>query len=193
MINVHTKFGRLVVNHFILFLKCLKVNLNLLKYRLQFLWICCKIKQSLIRRRVSKKVTNGYTMIFGPGKKHLFLVISSTDTDTLVLSLYQCVETRITGVFWLLSQPLPHLVGHHCDFRTSLREFLDPVVNRFTQQTLSAVNRKYSLWISFAFSSFAQKKKHTTELCSSVVYSSRTVAISNTETSFWTCACMSAT
>jgi hypothetical protein len=42
-------------------------------------------------------------------KKHLFLNMSSIHTDTLVPSLYQCVETRSTEVFWLLSQPLPHL------------------------------------------------------------------------------------
>jgi hypothetical protein len=33
--------------------------------------------------------------------KHLFLNISSNDNDTLVSSLYQCVETRSIGVFWL--------------------------------------------------------------------------------------------
>jgi hypothetical protein len=42
-------------------------------------------------------------------KKHLFLNISSTNIETLVQSLYQCVKTRSTEVFWLLSQPLPHL------------------------------------------------------------------------------------
>jgi hypothetical protein len=36
-------------------------------------------------------------------KKHLFLDISSTNIDTLVPSLYQCVETRSIEVFWLLS------------------------------------------------------------------------------------------
>jgi hypothetical protein len=42
-------------------------------------------------------------------KKHLFLDISSTNIDTFVPSLYQCVETRSIEVFVLLSQPLPHL------------------------------------------------------------------------------------
>jgi hypothetical protein len=42
-------------------------------------------------------------------KKQLFLDISSTNIDTLAPSLYQCVETRSMEVFWLLSQPLPHL------------------------------------------------------------------------------------
>jgi hypothetical protein len=41
-------------------------------------------------------------------KKHLFLNISS-NTNTLVPSLYQCVETCSIEVFPLLSQPLPHL------------------------------------------------------------------------------------
>jgi hypothetical protein len=30
-------------------------------------------------------------------------------SSTLAPSLYQCVETRNTEVFWLLSQPLQHL------------------------------------------------------------------------------------
>jgi hypothetical protein len=42
-------------------------------------------------------------------KKHFFLHISSTNIDTLVPSLYQCVETRGIEVYRLLSQPLPHL------------------------------------------------------------------------------------
>jgi hypothetical protein len=42
-------------------------------------------------------------------KKHLFLDISSTNIDTLIQSLYQCVETRCIKVFWLLFQPLPRL------------------------------------------------------------------------------------
>jgi hypothetical protein len=37
------------------------------------------------------------------------LDISTTNIDTLVPLLYQCVKTRSVQVFWLLSQPLPHL------------------------------------------------------------------------------------
>jgi hypothetical protein len=39
----------------------------------------------------------------------LFLDISSTNIDTLVLPLYYYVETRSTETFWLLSQPHSHL------------------------------------------------------------------------------------
>jgi hypothetical protein len=42
------------------------------------------------------------------GKK-IFLDISSTTIDTVVLPLCQCVETRSTEVFRLLSRPFPHL------------------------------------------------------------------------------------
>jgi hypothetical protein len=41
--------------------------------------------------------------------KHLFLDMSSTNTDIYVPSLYYCIQTRSVEVFWLLSQPLPHL------------------------------------------------------------------------------------
>jgi hypothetical protein len=78
------------------------------------------------------------------GEKHLFLNISFTNTDTPVPSLYQCVETRSIEVFWLLSLPLPHL---HLNFFTSktVVTFLDPVVNRFTRQTLPILNREHFL------------------------------------------------
>jgi hypothetical protein len=45
-------------------------------------------------------------------KKHLFLDISST-IDTLAPSLYQCVQTLGTEIFWLLSHCQPH---HHLRF-----------------------------------------------------------------------------
>jgi hypothetical protein len=71
--------------------------------------------------------------------KHLFLDISSININTLVPSLYQSVETRNVKVFRLLSQPLPHL---RVNFLVISETFLDPLVNRFTRQTLPTVNRK---------------------------------------------------
>jgi hypothetical protein len=59
-------------------------------------------------------------------EKHLFLDISSPNIDTLVPSLYQCVETRSTEVFRLLSQPLPHLVGHHLRLSNLLGRISQP-------------------------------------------------------------------
>jgi hypothetical protein len=38
-----------------------------------------------------------------------FSTYTSNNIDTSVPSLYQCTENRSTQVFWLLSQPLPHL------------------------------------------------------------------------------------
>jgi hypothetical protein len=46
---------------------------------------------------------------FEYGKKHLFLDISSTNINTLVSLLYQCVETSSIQAFWLLSQSVPQL------------------------------------------------------------------------------------
>jgi hypothetical protein len=89
-------------------------------------------------------------VIFELGKKHLFLDISSTNIVTLVPSLYQCVETRSIKVFRLVSAtsapPFHHL-------RLS-REFLDPVVNRFTRQTLPTVNRKHFFMNNLYIESF---------------------------------------
>jgi hypothetical protein len=67
--------------------------------------------------------------------KKIFLDTSSTNPDTLAPSLYQCVETRSIGVFWLMSQgfqPLRHQ-----------RNFCHPDVNHFTRQTFPTVNRKH--------------------------------------------------
>jgi hypothetical protein len=47
--------------------------------------------------------------MFEPGGKQLFLDMSSTNIDTLVPSLYQCLETRSMEALRLLSQPLLHL------------------------------------------------------------------------------------
>jgi hypothetical protein len=42
-------------------------------------------------------------------KEHLFLDLFSNNIDSLVPSLYQCVETLSIEAFWLLSQPRPQL------------------------------------------------------------------------------------
>jgi hypothetical protein len=126
-------------------------------------------------------------------EKHLFLDRVSTNIDTLVLSLYQYVETESVEVFWLLSQTLPHLHFNLLVISEIYVTFHDAAVNRFTRQTFSIVNRKYIFMNILCIESFCQQKKPTTERCSSVVYFSNTVAILTTETSLWTCVCASAT
>jgi hypothetical protein len=67
----------------------------------------------------------------------------------------------------LLSQCLQgNLVRHHLQLSN---EFLDPVVNHFTQQTLPIINRKRFFMNIFCIGSFCPKN-HTAERCSSVVY-----------------------
>jgi hypothetical protein len=75
--------------------------------------------------------------------EHLFLDIFSTNFDTLVPSLYQFLETRSIEVFWLLSQPLPHLNLKLFSFSETSATFLDPAVNRFKRQTLPSLNRRH--------------------------------------------------
>jgi hypothetical protein len=111
-------------------------------------------------------------MIFEPGIKHLFLDIPSTNIDTLVSSLYQCVETHRILVFWLLSQPLSHLrlnlfvVSENLPWRCL---FLDLVVYRCTWQTLSTVNRKHFFMNILRIESFCLQKR-TEERCSLVAH-----------------------
>jgi hypothetical protein len=87
-------------------------------------------------------------------RRHLFLDISSINIDTLVPSLYHCVETRNTEFFWLLSQLLQYLrfklffisETFVAKFWTTLRD------KHFPPQA-----ENISLWISFALNPFARK------------------------------------
>jgi hypothetical protein len=98
-------------------------------------------------------------------KKHLFLDISSTNIDTLVPSLYQCVETRSIEVFDSCLSHFRTWSGIMCVFRTSLRQFIDSIVNRFTRQTLPTVNRKHFFINTLCIESFCpQKKTHNRTL-----------------------------
>jgi hypothetical protein len=87
------------------------------------------------------------------GKNHLFLEISPTNIDTLVSSLYSSSFDCCLSHFFTWSSTIWY-------FRTSLREFLDPVVNCFTRQTLPTVNRK-PLLVSSVSSPFAHKGRKT--------------------------------
>jgi hypothetical protein len=87
-------------------------------------------------------------------KKHLFLGISSTNIDTLVPSLYQCVETR--------SKSFDCCLSHFCtSISTSSSEKRLP----YSCEQLYATNtshrkREIFLWPFFAFSPFAHRKKN---------------------------------
>jgi hypothetical protein len=84
------------------------------------------------------------------------------DTCPIVLPVRRNPQHRSS---WLLSQPLPHLVGHHLHFWTSLREFHDLVVNPFTRQTPPTINKnifyEYRLhWVLLR----TKKKTHNRKL-----------------------------
>jgi hypothetical protein len=60
--------------------------------------------------------------------------------------------------------------GIICDFRTSLREFIDTVVDRFMRQTLRAVNRKHFFVNILCIESFCAQESHNrTLLCGSIL------------------------
>jgi hypothetical protein len=101
----------------------------------------------------------------------------------LPLSSFQLESTPSPAAHLLLSQSEQgDLVGHHLRLSNFLREFLDPVVKRFTRQTLSTVNRKHPFMNILLIESFCPQKR-ATKRCSSVVYPSSTVAILIAETS----------
>jgi hypothetical protein len=111
-------------------------------------------------------------------KKHLIFYIFSTNIDTLVPSLYQCVEARSIEVFRLLSQPLPR------PFQPLLhqRNICHPTVKRFKRHTLPTVNRKYFFMNILCIETFFSQKR-TTERCSFIAHPSSTAAILTTKTS----------
>jgi hypothetical protein len=122
-------------------------------------------------------------------KKHWFLDISTINIDALVPSLYHCVETRSIEVFWLLSQPLPHL-----RFNLFISETFATKAELLYASNTSHHKRETFLYeYPLHWVLLPTKKKHRAEVCSSVVYSSSTVTILAAETSLWTCGCASAT
>jgi hypothetical protein len=132
--------------------------------------------------RGGKPATNRFS--YGAAKGKHFLYMTSTNIDTLVPSVYQCVKSRSIEVFWLLFQPLLHLYFNIFGINESFAMFLDA--------TDTTVNRKYLFTYILCIEIFAHKRR-TTERCYSVEHSSSTVAILTTETSLWICACTSAT
>jgi hypothetical protein len=60
-------------------------------------------------------------------------------------------------------------------------------VNRFTRQTIPTVNRRYLFMDIPCTESFCSQKAHR-QRCSSIVHSSRTIAILTTKTNLWTTA-----
>jgi hypothetical protein len=71
------------------------------------------------------------TCDFRTWKNHLFLDIFSTNIDTLVPLLYQCFETRSIEGFWLLSQSLARLVGHHLQLSNVVERISGPSCETF--------------------------------------------------------------
>jgi hypothetical protein len=74
-------------------------------------------------------------MIFEPQKKHLFLDISSTNTDTLAPSLYQCVETRSLKIFYCY-------LSHFCT-TVSTSSSSTKYLSRFSTQLWTALRNKH--------------------------------------------------
>jgi hypothetical protein len=64
----------------------------------------------------------------------------------LVPLLYQCVDTRNAGFFWLLSQPLPHQVGHHLRLSKVLER-----ISRPSCKTIYTTNTSYPKQETFLY------------------------------------------
>jgi hypothetical protein len=128
-------------------------------------------------------------------KKHLFLEISSTNTDTPVPSLYQCTKTCCMLSFLTVVSANSTLLFHHLQLLNVLgrisQHSCEPlyVTNTFHSKQETFLYKYPLHWVLLP----TKKKKRTTELCSSVLHTSSTVAILTTETCLWTFTCASAT
>jgi hypothetical protein len=94
-------------------------------------------------------------------KKHLFLNISSTNTDTFVPLLYQYIENRSTDVFStvVLVTSMPQFQPLHHQ-----RNVCHPVVNIFTWQTFPTINRKHFFMNILCIESFCSQETHNRTL-----------------------------
>jgi hypothetical protein len=118
-------------------------------------------------------------VIFEPQKKSLFLDISFANTNTLVLSLYQCFEIRNIEAYDCslshFARPL-QLLRHQ-------RNLCHPVVNRFTRQTLPTIHLTHSFLNVLCIELFFPQKKTHNKIVIFGITHSNTVAICTTETS----------
>jgi hypothetical protein len=94
-------------------------------------------------------------------KKHLFLDISSTCPIALPVRR----ETRRVEIFWLLSQPLPHLVRHHL----RLSNILERISGR-SCELIYATDTSQRKQETFLYEYPFANKERTTERCSSIVH-----------------------
>jgi hypothetical protein len=113
--------------------------------------------------------------------------MSPTSIDTLVPSLYQCIETRSIEVFLTVVSATSTLVGHHLRLTNVLES-----ISRPSCEPLYAINTSQRKQETFLYEYplhwvlLPTKKNRTTERCSSVAYSSSKVANLTTEPGFWT-------
>jgi hypothetical protein len=91
-----------------------------------------------------------------------------TNIDILDPSLSQCIETRSIEVFWLLSQPLPHLVGHHLELSKVLQRFSRPICELLYAINTSHRKQEIFLYDILCIESF-WPQKYITERCLSAV------------------------
>jgi hypothetical protein len=104
---------------------------------------------------------------------HIISIFSETadGSNQLLHLLHSCSCRNLNRPNWSVI---------NLDFRTSLRECLDPVVNRCTRQTLLSVIGQH-FFTNILYIQSCPQERRITARCSSVVYSS-TVAILTTGT-----------
>jgi hypothetical protein len=76
-----------------------------------------------------------------------------------------------------LSQPLPHLVGHHLRLSNVLERISQPSCEPLYATNIPTVNNKRFFINILCLRSVCPQKQRTTGRCSSVVHSSSTVAM----------------
>jgi hypothetical protein len=121
-------------------------------------------------------------VIFEPGKNIYF----STYLPTLIHLFHPFTSASKPCSIEVFDCCLSHFCTSVSTFSSSAKRF-PPSCELLYATNTSHHKQKISIWMYFALSLFAHKKR-TTEHCSSVIHSSSAVAILTTENSLWTCA-----
>jgi hypothetical protein len=93
-------------------------------------------------------------------KKHLFLDIFSTNINTFVPSLSQCVDIRRRDLFYCCLSNFRTWLSIIYDFLSSLRVCFGPAVNCFKRQRLPTVSSKHFFRKIICIESFCPNRAH---------------------------------
>jgi hypothetical protein len=89
---------------------------------------------------------------------------SADATPSVIMQLSALMNSSLAAQLLLLQSQQGYLAGHHLRISNVLEEFLNPVVNRFLQQTLPTINRKHFFMNILCIESFSPQQAYVERL-----------------------------